>query len=126
MDHTETAMNHILLDKQDEAVKRFFLSLSADSQGSVVELNGFALACVVPVSPAAEDNGEWTEAKNERRCDLIDKEIDSTLDPAEAVELSRLQAEMLRYRRKVAPLPLDDARRLHQELLKQAAQQQAE
>ena len=30
MDHKETAMNHILLDKQDEAVKRFFLSLTAE------------------------------------------------------------------------------------------------
>jgi hypothetical protein len=55
MEHMENAMNHILLDKQDEAVKRFFLSLPADAQGSVVELNGRAVACVVPVS-APEEN----------------------------------------------------------------------
>ena len=121
MDHKETAMNHILLDKQDEAVKRFFLSLTADAQGSVVELNGLALACVVPVSPATEDNGEWTEAKNERRCDLIEKEIDGVLTPAEAVELQGLQKAMLKYRNKVAPLPIAAVRKLHDELLAKAA-----
>ena len=114
-------MNHILLDKQHEAVKRFFLSLPADSQGSVVELNGLAVACVVPVSPAPEENGDWTQAKNERRCDLIDKEIDGTLTPAEAVELQALQQAMLSYRNKVAPLPIAAARRLHDELLARAS-----
>ena len=120
MDHKETAMNHILLDKQDEAVKRFFLSLTADAHGSVVELNGLALACVVPVSPAAEDNGEWTEAKNERRCDLVDKEIDSILTPAEALELQVLQKAMLKYRNTIAPLPIAAVRKLHDELLVKA------
>jgi hypothetical protein len=57
-----------------------------------------------------------------RRCDLIDREIDGTLAPAEAVELKRLQAEMLRYRRRVVPLPLEDARNLLQELLAKAGQ----
>ena len=40
-------MNHILLDAQDEAVKRFFLTLPKDAQGFVVELNGQAVACVL-------------------------------------------------------------------------------
>ena len=43
-------MNTILLDNQDEAVKRFFLSLPADSDGSVVELHGLALAWI-PIGP---------------------------------------------------------------------------
>ena len=30
-----------------------------------------------------------------------------------AAELARLQDEMLRHRQRVAPLPLEDARRLH-------------
>ena len=113
-------MNPILLDNQDEAVKRFFLSLTADSEGSVVELNGVALACLVPMACAPEDDGEWTEAKNERRCDLIDKEIDGTLTPAEAVELQSLQRAMLAYRNKVAPLPIAAVRKLHDELLAKA------
>ena len=110
-------MNHILLDNQDEAVKRFFLSLAADSEGSVVELNGLPLACLVPVVSAPEDGGAWTEVKNERRCDLIDKEIDGTLTSAEAIELQALQEAMLAYRNKVAPLPIAAVRKLHDELL---------
>jgi len=113
-------MNHILLDHQDEAVKRFFLSLPADSDGAVIELNGLAVACLVRVTSAPEDNGEWTKAKNERRCDLIDREIDGTLTPDEAVELQALQRAMLAYRNKVAPLPIAAVRRLHDELLAKA------
>jgi hypothetical protein len=60
---------------------------------------------------------EWTEAKNTRRCDLLDKEIDGTLNAAEAKELAELQQHMLRHRRRVAPVPLASARRLYQELL---------
>ena len=40
-------MTHIALDSQDEAVKRFFLSLPVDPQGSVPQLHGQAVACVV-------------------------------------------------------------------------------
>jgi len=64
---------------------------------------------------------EWTEAKNARRCDLIDKEIAGTLTAVEAVELRGLQQAMLDYRRRVAPLPLEEARRLHQQLLSKAS-----
>jgi hypothetical protein len=113
-------MTHINLDGQPEAVKQFFLALPADPEGAVVERNGRAVARIVP----AEDTGgkhpadePWAEAKNARRCALIDREIDGTLTPDEAAELRRLQQAMLRHRRRVAPLPLADARRLHQELL---------
>jgi hypothetical protein len=122
------AMKHVNLDTQDEAVKRFVLSLSADPDGSLLELEGRAVLQVLPI--ARQNNGsatreEWTEAKNARRCDLIDKEIAGTLSSAEAEELAGLQREMLRHRRRVAPLPLEAARRLHQELLDRA-QTQAE
>ncbi len=59
--------------------------------------------------------GKWTEAKNNRRCDLIDKEIEETLSVEGRIELEQLQAEMLAYRRKVAPLPLKALRTLHRE-----------
>ncbi len=62
----------------------------------------------------------WTDEKNRRRCDLVDKEIDSTLSPVEQQELEELQAEMLAYRRAVAPLPLKELRELHQGLLRGA------
>ena len=67
---------------------------------------------------------EWTEQKNARRCELIDREIDDILTPKEAVELRQLQDEMLRYQNKVAPWPIQAARKLHQELLEKAAKAQ--
>ncbi len=60
---------------------------------------------------------EWTDEKNRRRCELVDMEIEGTLSAEERIELDNLQSEMLAYRRKVAPLPLRDLRRMHQELL---------
>lgn len=117
----ELAVNHIRLDAQDEAVKRFFLSLPVDPRGSVLELEGHAVACILPLSPESGGGAapaEWTEAKNARRCALIDREIDETLTPEEAVELHRLQGEMLYHRRQAASLPLEDARRLHQRRIK--------
>lgn len=120
-------MNHIALDKEAEAVKQFVLSLPVDANGSVLELHGRAVACVVPIiEDPVEANGAWAEAKNARRCALIDKEIDGKLSPAEAVELHRLQRQMLAHRHKVAPLPLAEARKLHQELLEKAQRRVSE
>jgi hypothetical protein len=62
----------------------------------------------------------WTDEKNQRRCELVDKEIEGTLSAAEAAELQKLQTEMLEYRRKVAPLALDQLRELHRALLDKA------
>jgi hypothetical protein len=104
-------------------VKQFFLSLPGDPDGSIVELDGRALARVVPVIPTASPEGSaepWTEEKNARRCALIDREIDGTLTAVESQELEHLQQEMLRFRRQVAPLPLEATRRLHAALLARA------
>ena len=76
----------------------------------------------VPTFEAPEP--DWNDAKNDRRCELIDKEIEGTLLPAEKRELEELQRQMLAYRRKVAPLPLKEAQRLHQQLLKKATEQE--
>jgi hypothetical protein len=119
-------MTHVSLDTQDEAVKQFVLGLTVHPGGSVLELNGQPVVCVMP--PAKSINGsvakeEWNDAKNHRRCDLIDREFDGPpLTPEEVLELAELQEEMLRYRQQVAPLPLEEARRLQQALLVKAAQ----
>ncbi len=60
----------------------------------------------------------WNDAKNDRRCDLIDKEIEGTLLAVEKRELETLQRQMLAYRRKVAPLPLKEVRELHKHFRK--------
>src|SRR5438477_13001265 len=111
-------MTHVNLDGLEEAVKQFVLAVAVDPAGSVLELNGRPVAWVVPAAPPAANGDEaWTEAKNQRRCDLIDRKYAGSLTPAETFELAWLQQAMLRHRQRVAPLPLDAARRLHQELL---------
>jgi len=85
------------------------------------------LAEEIAKSLAAElptDNGEWNDAKNERRCELIDKDIQGTLGAAERRELELLTQEMRVHRRAVAPIPLAGAIRLHQQLLEKKWQQQ--
>lgn len=117
-------MKHIRLDGQHEAVRQFVLTLAVPAEGAVLELAGQAIAYVLP--PPKETNGtpttaeEWTDAKNARRCELIDRKYAGTLTPQETIELAGLQDEMLRYRQRVVPLPLDGARRLHQEVLAKA------
>lgn len=59
----------------------------------------------------------WTEAKNARRLELIDKEIQCTLRETERRELELLTREMRIHRRRVAPVPIQGAMRLHQELV---------
>ena len=58
---------------------------------------------------------------NKDTIELIKKKHAGGLSPTEHAELGGIQAEMLRFRQKVAPLPLEDARQLHQELLARAA-----
>jgi len=112
------------LDGQPEVVRQFVPGLSIPPDGAVLELSGQAVACVVPPPPATPGEPaiptDWTEAKNARRCELIDRKYAGALTPREAIELAGLQEEMLRYRQRVAPLPLEDARRLHRELLAKA------
>ena len=118
------AMKRIDLTRQEEAIKQFFLALPADPEGSVVELNGKAVARITPVNAApaekCKDGTAWNDLKNARRCELVDREIEGTLLPDEAAELAKLQQQMLAERRRLAPVPLNDLRRLHQELLAKA------
>jgi hypothetical protein len=69
-----------------------------------------------PPWPENEDE-TWTEAKNQRRCDLIDHKYAGGLTPAETRELAQLQAQMLRHSQRVAPLPIEAAERLYKKLL---------
>ncbi len=117
-------MKHVSLDTEEEAVKRFIITLAMKTETSVLELGGREVARFLPTTPrtngTAPADEEWTDAKNARRSNLIDKKIAGALSPDEAIELCDLQREMLRHRDRVAPLPLDYARQLHQDLLKRA------
>jgi hypothetical protein len=117
-------MEHIDLTIQEEAIKQFFLALPSDPEGSMVELNGKPVARIMPVHAPEADEGQegtaWNGRKNARRCELVDREIARTLLPNEAAELAALQQQMLAERRRLAPVPLNDLRGLHQELLAKA------
>jgi hypothetical protein len=110
-------MNHIELDAQGEAVRQFFLSLPADPEGAIVEVNGRPVARLVPIlesgNDGCDDESSWTKEKNARRCFLIDREIDGTITPEEARELAGLQRRMFQHIQRVAPYPLEATRRLH-------------
>src|SRR5438552_3361228 len=69
-------MIHVSLDNQDETVKHFVLGLTVESGGSVLELNGQAVACVFPAPTTTKGSGTeetWSDAKNARRVELIKK-----------------------------------------------------
>src|SRR4051794_31934949 len=117
-------MTHVNLDTQPEVVRQFMLALSASPDGVVLESAGRPVACVVPPpkppNGAIEQEGEWTQEKDQRRCELIERKYEHGLSPSEGAELALLQDAMHRYIDRVAPLPLDAARSLQQELLQKA------
>jgi hypothetical protein len=121
-------MTHVNLDTQPEIIRQFVLDLSASGEGAILESAGRPVACVVPPPQMPTEvggcEGEWTEEKNRRRGALLDSKYDHGLSAAEEAELAMLQEAMYRYIDRVAPLPLDAARSLHQEVLQKAARAQ--
>jgi hypothetical protein len=115
-------MNYFNLNAAPEMVRNVLLPLSLDQGGTAVELNGHVVAYILPkpVLPAASDE-PWTDAKNARRFELIDRKYDGpALSYEEEIELLQLQEQSQRYVRRIAPLPLDAARKLHGELLERS------
>lgn len=117
-------MTRINLDSHPEIIRQFVLDLSTRSDGTVLESAGKPVACLIPppkVSPGGSPPAAaWTEEMNGRRCDLLDRKYDQGLSSDEEVELALLQDAWHRYVDQVAPLPLEAARQLHQELLRKA------
>jgi len=116
-------MTDVSIDSQPEAVKQFFKSLQLTASGSIVKMNGRSVARVMPADgdSAVADAHSWTPDLNHRRCDLIDKKFAEGLTPAESTELATLTAGLRAFVDRVAPLPFEDVRRLHQQLLEKAA-----
>jgi hypothetical protein len=70
-------------------------------------------------------SGPWNEAKNARRCELIDKEIQGMIGETERRELELLTREMRVHRRRVAPIPIEGVKHLHQRLLEKRRQEES-
>ena len=60
---------------------------------------------------------EWNSELNQRRFELIDKEIQETLTPAERVELAGLTGIMREQLESEANLPMEGVKALHRKLL---------
>ena len=65
----------------------------------------------------ADADGAWNREKNARRLTLIDKKIQQTITPAEAIELVRLTKQMRVHCDREEMVPLEGARQLHRRLL---------
>lgn len=121
-------MNHIRLDTLPKPIREFIRELRPGPEGLAFVDGGrpVAFLSAIPNPPKGRlRDSEWTEAKNHRRCHLIDREIDGTLTAAERIELECLQRELDHYVERVAPLPLEPLLKLHQQLLKKAARTRA-
>ena len=120
----ECMMKHIELNAHGEAIRQFFLSLPDDPDGR----SSNSTAAWSPAysqlrktgrgSKTIRDHGPKPRTKSAVLS--IDKEIDGHLTRQEALELEGLQRQMQRHLRTLTPLPLEDARRLHEELVKKA------
>ncbi|MBL7037212.1 MAG: hypothetical protein ISR77_01220 [Pirellulaceae bacterium] len=69
------------------------------------------------------DGSEWTAEKEARRSELIDKDIAGTISADERTELAILDRQGNEHYDRVAPRPMEGARRLHQQLLDRRAGQ---
>jgi hypothetical protein len=67
---------------------------------------------------------EWDSELNQRRFELIDKEIQETLTPAERVELAGLTGIMREQLESESNLPMEGAKALHRNLMGLAGKDQ--
>ena len=65
----------------------------------------------------SDDKSSWTEEKDARRCQLIDKSLHVSLNAKEQRELKDLQRQAEAHFDEVAPPPIAGALKLHQELM---------
>src|SRR4051812_13990703 len=56
-DQREAPMTHVNLDTQPEVVRQFVLALARSSDGTLLELGGRPVACLVP--PPRADSRDW-------------------------------------------------------------------
>ena len=100
-------------DYQDAAIRAIFQTLldSGMSAESVIET-------VAQVAIERRPGGiKWSSELNRRRFELIDKEIQQTLTPAERIELAGLTRVMREQLESEANLPLEGGKALHRKLL---------
>jgi hypothetical protein len=96
------------------------LSAKATQTGQgVVDIIQTAVVQFMEEDTDVPSNGSdtWSDAKDARRCDLIDRDIAGTISESERAELMRLEAQANEYFDQIAPPPIKGMQRLHQQLL---------
>jgi hypothetical protein len=102
----------------EEPTLRFLEGLGPAAGTTFVSLRGRKVYLVVkPEFESVPLDQPFTDEARERRYVLIDKRIDGTISPDEAVELAELDVWLDRHLQRVAPLPIEYARQLERELL---------
>jgi hypothetical protein len=92
-------VKRIDLNKQSEAIKQFIKAQIADPEGTVIELNGEAVARIVSMQPAhpGKSGSLWSSDQEDRREFLIERELENSLTPEEAEELRLLHRQLHAY-----------------------------
>ena len=110
--------------KHTNAIGNLTDQLSAEVLGSVGPSPEMRPEVDQVASGDVLNDGDWSDELNERRIELIDKDIQGNITKEESAELAGLQCKAIAFRDRVAPLPIEGARRLHQQLLEMKRQRQ--
>jgi hypothetical protein len=116
-------MHDLDLESMSLELQNCLLPMTLSKEGSTISFRGQVVAYIVPQQGFTEPTEPWSDEKNTRRCELIDKKYDGGgLSVDEFLELQQLQNEVDHYVQKVAPRPINQLRKLHQQLLMQSQQ----
>jgi hypothetical protein len=107
-------MKHIV--ELTEDIERRLAKRAAESGQDVGDLIHFAVRQFVDEEVSTKVNGTWSDELESRRLALIDKEIAGTISNAEQRELAQLDRVANEHFDRIAPPPIEGARRLHEEL----------
>jgi hypothetical protein len=99
-------------------VDRQLSAKAAESGRDVVSLIRAAVLEFVGPDLQAPPNGQWSPEAENRRQELIDRDIAGTLGAAERAELAHLDRLANEHFDRVAPPPVEGARRFHEQLLR--------
>jgi hypothetical protein len=96
--------------------------VDSDRHETFVLLTSSDFEKVRPMLANPTSNGAWTDDKNRRRVELIDKKIAGTITAMESVELTDLQRQAESHFDQVAPPPMKGLAELHQQLTHRESQ----
>jgi hypothetical protein len=98
--------------------------VDADRNEAFVLLTSSDYNRVRPVLGYGADDSQWSDEKDTRRLELIDKKIAGSITDGELVELAELQRQGEVHFDQIAPPPMSGVRELHQQLLNRRDSQQ--